>query len=167
MTLEPTRQNRFTDPSQTSGVEAGFRDAVQNDTINKKFIRRNIRPYKTLRRFSKKGGLRKLRNKNMQQLESFAARAVLSKAKVKTKKLDTTVNRGKGKGQHRPQSLRRARRILARTPNAHAPGALPKIQNKRVRRATIHLRQIRRNRRVMKQPKYSAQAYDIWKGYRR
>lgn len=133
------------------------------DTMDKKFVTRNLKPYKTLRKFTKKGGLKKLKGKNFAELEGMAAKAVLKKGKIKSKPLDATVNKAKFK----KKVMRRAKRRLSNIAQAYRPGSTSVIKNKKVRRAANHLRQIRRNRRVNKTPVGSAAAYDIYKGYRR
>jgi len=160
---DPTRTSRFSTAEQ-SGVEAGLQQSGQPDTLNKKFIARNIKPYKTLKRFSTVKGLRGLRGKHMGQLERIAAKAVLKKNKVKSSPLNTKVKTGK----YKPVQLRRARRQLKRIGSeSYRPGSTSGIKNKGVRRAANHLRQIRRNRVVNKTKIGDPKAYDIFKGYRR
>lgn len=167
------RQNRFREAPSGGGVEGGLRDASQTkDGFNKAFVHRNLKPFKTLKPFTRtkgKGknrkfvGLKKLGGKNTAQLENLAAKAVLKKGKVKSKKLNTTVNTSKfGR-----KALKKADAKLASTSKSFAPGSTAGIKNKRVRRAANHLRQIRRNQRVNKTRVGSAKAYDIFKGYRR
>lgn len=157
------KPNQFTD-TEASGVEAGLRQASQRDTINKKFVARNLRPYRSLRQFSSVKGLKKLRGKNMAQLENIAARAVLKKAKVKSKPLNTKINRKRFK----PRKIQAGRRALrAIGSDSFRPGSTKGITNKSVRRAANHLRQLRRNRAVNRTRVGSVKAYDIYKGYRR
>jgi hypothetical protein len=165
MTVE--REGRFSTAGEASGFAAGLHEASTIDPLNKKFIRRNLKPYKNLRKFSTKKGLRGLRGKNTQQLENLAARAVLLKHKVKSKPLTTKVRQGKGKGKHTGRSLRKARRKLRNIDDSFRPGSTKSISNKKIRRAANHLRQLRRNRRVNRTRVGSPKAYDIYKGYRR
>jgi hypothetical protein len=160
--------SRFSAAGQ-SGIAAGLQESSTLDPFNKKFIRRNLKPYKGLKKFAKKGGLKGLRGKNTAQLESMAAKAVLKKNKVKSKPLSTKVRKGQGKGQFTGKQLRRARRHLKRQgpENDFQAGSNKYIKRKGVRRAANHLRQIRRNRRVNKTPVGSKRAYDIYKGYTR
>lgn len=153
MTLDP-RVGRFADPG-TSGVEAGLRGSAQQDTLNKKYIARNIKPYKSLKKYGSVKGLKGLKNKNYAQLERMASIAVLRKSGVKRQKLRTSPNRSKFK----PNQIKRARTALG------ANRAVGSIQNKKVRKAARHLTQVRRNRRVMKTNIFSGKGYDIWKGY--
>jgi hypothetical protein len=158
------RQGRFTQPGSGSGVEQGYQESSQQaDTLDQAFVRRNLKPYKTLKRYTTKKGIKGLRNKNFAQLEQLAANAVIAKAKIKSKPLDTSVNKDK----YKPKVLRQARRRLNTIPDSWRSGSTSGIQNKRVRRAANHLRQIRRNRAVNKTRVGSPKAYDIWKGYRR
>jgi hypothetical protein len=157
------RQGRFSTVEQ-SGVEAGLQESGQQDPLNKKFIARNLKPFKTLKRFATVKGLRKLKGKHMGQLERIAAQAVIKKAKVKSKPLNTKVNTKK----HKPRHIRQARRQLKRIgPDSFRAGSTSGIKNKRVRRAANHLRQIRRNRAVNRTKVGDPRAYDIFKGYRR
>ncbi len=158
----PPGRGQFSDLGQSSGVQQGFKDATIHDPLDKKFVIRNLKPFKTLSRFASTKGLKKLKHKNTSQLERLSARAVLKKAKIKSSPLDTSVNRKKFK----PKAITKARKALkAIGPGAFRPGSTAGIKNKRVRRAANHLRQIRRNRRVNKTPVGSVKAYDIFKGY--
>ena len=162
------REGRFSTAGEASGFAAGLGEASRLDPLNKKFIRRNLKPYKNLKKFSKKGGLRGLRGKSTAKLEQMAARAVLKKNKIKSKgPLTTKVKQGQGKGKHTGRSLRKARRKLRTTEESFRPGSTSNITNKKVRRAANHLRQIRRNKRVNRTKVGSSKAYDIYKGYRR
>jgi len=157
-------RNRFTEQGAGSGVESGFREASgQKDPLDKKFIARNLKPYKTLKPYGTVKGLKGLKNKNMAQLEQMSANAVLAKNHIKSKPLDTTVDRSKFKGG----TLAKARRRLGGISDSWRQGSTEGIKNQKVRRAANHLRQIRRNRMVNKTRVGSPNAYDIYKGYRR
>ncbi len=169
---EQVRQSKFTGGGgPSSGVEGGFRESsTVGSGLDSKFVARNLKPYKSLRKFTKGKGKnlklnKKLRGKNTAQIEQIAATAVLKKRGVlkKAKDLNTKVNKDKFKRKH----LRQAKKRLAQTGKSFMPGSTAGIKNKRVRRAANHLRQLRRNRRVNKTPVGSAKAYDIYKGYRR
>jgi len=153
MVLDP-RAGRFSDTGETSGVEAGMRSAAGGDTLTKKYIARNIKPYKSLKRFSTPKGLKGLKNKNFAQLERLAAIAVLKKNGVKRRKLRTTPDKNKYTGKQ-----------LGKAKAGISAGRAPRsFGNVKIRNAARHITQVRRNRRVMKTNIFSGKGYDIWKG---
>lgn len=163
------RENPFSSVSPASGVETGYEDAVRHDPLNKKFIARNLKPYKTLRKFSTPKGMKGLKNKNYAQLERMAVRAVLTKNKVKRRTLSNKLDRDR----YSPRLLQRARQKTRAGYDIRdrSKGQLGKstgmIQNKQVRKATKHLITIRRNRQINKTGLYQGLGYDIMKGYRK
>jgi len=159
--------SRFSSGYSQSGVEQGYQD-VQNDPINKAFVRRNIKQYKTLKKYAKKGGLSKLANKNYAQLERMAARAVLKKNKVKRRKLRT-----KGvQAKYGAKVTNRARKKISQGYGVkdrklgQIGKSVNQIKNKKVRRAAKMQVQVRRNRRIMKTKVMAGKGYDIKKGIR-
>jgi hypothetical protein len=162
------RESRFSSVGSQSGVQSGFQESSnQPDTLNKKFVKRNLKPYKSLKRYAKPGGLKKLKHKNYAQLERMAAKAVIKKAKVKSKPLNTKINRKK----HSSGALKKGKKVLAAAGSENfRPGSLRaglRGRPKKVKRAAMHLQQLRRNRRVNKTNPGNPRAYDIYKGYRR
>ena len=152
--LDP-RVGRFSEAGNTSGVEAGLRSSAGQDTLTRKYIARNLKPYKSLSAYSTVKGLKKLKNKGFEQLERMAAIAVLKKSGIKRRKLRTSPDRSKFGGNQ-----------LGRARTALGGGKKPEdINNRKIREAARHLTQVRRNRRVMKTNIYSGKGYDIWKGY--
>lgn len=144
MTIQ--REGRFTDTERGGGIVQGYRDAVREDPFNKGFIARNLRQYGTLKRagVGTKKGLKKLKGLSDTQMENIAAKAVLKKAKVKTRRLPTRYNRKK-------HNVKWAKKVMARRQQG-----LPvkKRALKRTKLARAHVRRIDRNRQVMKKPIY-------------
>ena len=143
-----------------------MRSGVKGDPLNKKYIARNIKPYKSLKRFSTPKGLKGLKNKNYAQLERLAAIAVLKKAGVKKRKLKVKLT----PKQFSASQVKRARAELkGRDPetmqDAPKRRGLNDIKNLKVRRAARHLTTVRRNRKVMKTNIYKGRGYDISKGH--
>ena len=132
-----------------------MRSTAQQDTLTKKYIARNIKPYKTLKAYSTVKGLKGLKGKDYSQLERMATIAVLKKSKVKRQKLRTTPDKKTFTGSQ----IKRARTALG---SGTDPGT---IRNTKIRKAARHLTQVRRNRRVMKTNIFAGKGYDIWKGY--
>jgi len=170
MTLDPSidRTRRFqASLSEPSGVEAGYRQATDKDPLNKNFVRRNLRSYKTLKRFGKRGGLDKLRTRNMARLEQLAVAAVLKKNKVKRRKLKTTRSKRYGANQYKRARKKIREGYDIRYKRFGQQGLNVKdIKNKRIRKATTHLVNIRRNRRINKTKLWKGVGYDIRVGHR-
>ena len=148
------------------GSDFGFDEAMRDDPLNKKFVQRNLKEYKTLRKFSKKGGLKKLRKMNYAQMERLATRAVLNKNNVKRRKLRTSLNKKKFKQRH----LNIARRKIDKKGfDVRRLGQQGKdvddIKWKQVRKAAKHIIQTRRNRAIMKTPIWSGKGIDIKRGH--
>ena len=157
------KAGRFSEAGQ-SGVESGYQKSSQGrDPLDNKFVRRNIKPFKTLKKFSQKGGLKGLKKQNTEQLENKAAKAVITKKKIKSAPLNTKIN----KNRYKPKAIKRAKKRLGKIDQSFKPGSTRAIKNKRVRRAANHLRELARNRRVNKTKVGSKKAYGIWKGTRR
>lgn len=158
------RQDRFQDVGQRSDVEVGYRDITKSGRLGKKFIVRNLKPFKSLRRFATVKKLRKLRKKNTAQLERLAAKAVIQKAGVKRRKLRTRINRRAFPKKVYGKNVRqKARRKLAQGDER----GIKDIQGKHARRMARHLRRLRRNRRVMRTNIWKGIAYDYYRGYKR
>jgi hypothetical protein len=168
MTFDPTqREGRFGSGSGGVGMgsDFGFDDVAQNDPLNKKYIRRNLREYQSLKKFGKKGGLKKLAGRNTAQLERLAVQAVLKKNKVKRRKLNTKVKRS----AHSKRALRIAKKKLRQGYDIRRKGqqgkSIGSIKNKKVRKAAKHIANIRRNRAIMKTPLMAGQGYNIRMGH--
>lgn len=163
-----TRPGRFaTDNYAPSfGSDFGFDEAMRDDPLNRKFVQRNLKEYKTLRGLTKKNGLKKLRKMNYAQMERMAARAVLTKNNVKRRKLATSLNRKK----HNARAIRIARRKIdkkgfdVRRLGQQGPD-VDDLKSKKVRAAAKHIIQIRRNRAIMKTPIWSGKGIDIKRGH--
>ena len=166
--MTDVRQNRFSQSSYAqSGIEAGYGD-VNQDPLNNKMIRTNIREYKTLKKFGKKGGLRKLANKNYAQLEKMAVRAVLKKNKVKRRKLKTKGVQAKyGARVTRIARKRISQGYSIRDRSLGQQGkSVSAIKNKKVRKAAKMQVRVRRNRRINRTKLMAGKGYDISKGIR-
>lgn len=168
MTYDPAdRQGRFTSGASGVGMgsDFGYDDVGRHDPLNKKFIRRNLREYRNLKKFGKKGGLKKLKNKNQTQLERLAVQAILKKNKVKRRKLNTKVNRKR----HRKVHLRKAKAKLRAGYDIRKMGQTGKsigsIKNRKVQKAARHLANIRRNRVINKTPILAGKGYDLKMGH--
>lgn len=171
MPLNP-RQNRFSSQGgagYTSNVLSGYpggagKDALA-DPIDKAFVRRNLKPYKSLRQFSTKKGLGKLQGKTDVQLERMATKAVIQEAGVKKRKLRTNVNRKK----YGKNVLNRAKGKIQEGYGVRKLGQpglnANEIRNKKLRQATKHLIHVKRNRRVMSTNIWKGQGYDIKVGH--
>lgn len=149
MTLD--RQNRFAPDAQRGGdILAGFQRA-STDPVNKRFVKRQLKPYK---KYGIPQKLTKLKGMSDTQLEKMATKAILKRKKVKVNKLRTRINRKR----FSTKKVQHAKRVMA-NPNA-SKKALRKTRDTR-----RHIKQIRRNRRVQKSPIWRGKGYDIWKGY--
>lgn len=168
--MDPVRQNRFSG-AESSGVQAGLDANVGEALFSRADIVRNIKPYAKhgLGQYASSKGLRKLRGKNYQQLENMAARAVLSKYKVKQRKLDVHMDRSR----FRKPLLQRASRKIAQGYDRRVLGQQGKdiadIGNAKLRKAAHHVVTIRRNRRIMStnilSGRHLPQGYDIKMGH--
>ena len=159
---DPIRTNRFSSGPEQSSVEKGYQD-ITKSPYDAAFLYRNLRPYKSLKRFASPAGLRKLKGMggNYSRYERLAATAVLKDAGVKRRKLDVTM----GNEGFRKPLLKRAGAKVAQGYDIRTLGQTGKsvsdIQNKRLRQATKNVITIRRNRRVMSTNIFAGRGYDI------
>jgi hypothetical protein len=138
------RDGRFQDYSKGDSLAKGYRD-IGNDPLDKKFMKRNFAEYGVLKKGGLDKGLKQLRNYNDVQLESMAAKAVLSKAKIERKKLPKQLNKAK-------YNIKWAKKVMAK----RAAGKTVRRQAlKRTKAARRHILTIRRNRRLEKTPLYA------------
>ena len=102
---DPARVNRFQSGPEQSSVEKGYQD-VTKSPYNASFLYRNLKPYKSLKRFANPAGLKKLKGMsgNYSRYERLAATAVLKDAGIKRRKLDVTM----GNNGFRKPLLKRA-----------------------------------------------------------
>lgn len=160
------RESRFNAPSAVeNSVLEGYGSAVRDDPVNKGLVRRNLRDYKSLRKFAKPGQLSRLRGKTDAQLEKMAVRAVIRKNDVQKRKLRTNVNRK----QYGKPLLQRAQKKLNQGYDIRRLGQqgadVKDIANPRLRRATKHLSNIQRNRKIMSTKIMAGRGYDIRMGH--
>ena len=144
MTMDPTnRVGRFTN-DQGSGVLPGMsKSSSLTKTLGNKQLKRSLKPY--LKYLPK--NLNKLKNYSTGELEAIATRAVMKKRKNKPKKLRTSFNTKK-------YNVKQAKRVMAmKNPTQK--------QLKATRKARKHIKWVRRNRQVMKQPLWGS---DLPKG---
>lgn len=176
MAYDNERQSRFGSGMGVGagmGSSFGYDDLGAEDPLDRKYLRRNIKQYKTLKPYAKKGGFKKLRGKNAAQIERLAVKAVLQKNKVKRKKLNRRVNRKK----YGTAATQKAKSLLSqgygrRVLGQHAQGEqikdIPlgtKKYGRKVRRAMQHITKVRRNRAIMKTPLMMAKGYDLRMGH--
>jgi hypothetical protein len=169
VTLDPAvRDNRVGRFSTSPGEQPGnqlWKKPLTKDPLNRGFVIRNLKPYKSLRKFASPKGLRKLRGMDFQRFENMAARAVLQDAGVKRRKLDTKIN---GFGQ---PALQRARSKLSQGYDRRFLGQegpdVKSIQNTRTRQAAKEIINVRRNRAITRTNPYKGKGYDIMRGHRK
>lgn len=145
------RMDRFQSSASSSSVEQGLRDKTDPTDVTKKYIKRNLKPYKVLRKrklHKKLGGLKRM---NDGRLERLAVRAVLKKHHVKRRKLNRSIS-----DKYRPKQIRRAKRRLRAKPLTWKPKS----------KAVKHVQRVKQNRRIMRTNIWKGKGYDIRKGYR-
>lgn len=151
------RAGRFQDLERGQSVVTGYRESTA-DPINKKFIRRQLKP---LAKYGIPQSLSKLKGMTDAEMNRLATKAVLKKRGVgrkgglKVRSLNTTVNRDK-------YNVKWAKQVMEKKA---AGGDVSKQALKKTKPARQHLMSVRRNRRVMNTKFWSGKGYDAYKGY--
>ena len=128
------------------------------DPIDKKFIKRQLKP---LKKYGVPQQLSKLKGMSDAEMSRLAAKAILKKRGVgrkgglSVKPMNTTVNREK-------YNIPWAKSVAERKA---AGKAVPQKALRKTKPARQHLMAIRRNRRVMNTKFWSGKGYDAYKGY--
>jgi hypothetical protein len=149
------RAQRFSNVGASSAVEQGMwkggnrLDATATE-FDKKYIRRNIKPYKVLRKKGFHKNLKKLKNLTDKRLENIAVRAVMKKHGYKQKKLNRSFN-----SKYNPRQIKQAKRRVRAMPKTQVPKG-KKLQ---------HVRNVMQNRRITRTNIWKGKGYDIRKGY--
>lgn len=144
MTDRTDRQGRFQDYQRGDAIQKGYRDAVADDPFDKKFMKRQFKSYDVLKKGGLHKNLKKLTRYNDVQLEALAAKAVLEKADVKKRKMNTKLN-------HAKYNIKWAKKVMAK----RAAGQTVRRQSlKKTKAARRHILNVRRNRRLAKTPLY-------------
>ena len=146
-----TPGHRFSDANPTSSVYEGM-GRVSDPTTNKKAIRRNLKPYKVLRKKKLHKNLKKLKTWSDRRIENIAVRAVLKKHKVKRRKLNRKFNKRK----YGARRIAKVKQRYKTKPKSWKPKG----------RAAKHVQKVMQNRRIMKTNIWKGKGYDIRKGYR-
>ena len=145
------RTDRFQSSAASSPVEQGMRASTDRTDITKKYIKRNLKPYKTLRKKKYHIRLKKLKNLSENRIEALAIKSVMKKHGIERRKLNRKFD-----DKYKPKKIRRAKRRLARKPLTWKP------KSKVVR----HVQRVQQNRRIMRTNIWAGKGYDIRKGYR-
>lgn len=145
------RTARFANTSVDSPGLEGLRAQTRDDFMTKGYIKRNIKPYKLLRKKGYTRKLLKLRKTNESTLERQAIKAVLQKHNIKRRKLNTRMPTKKY-GQQKVNTLKA--RVRAK----------PKTWKPRSK-AGVRVKRTMQNRRIMKTNIWKGIGYDIRKGY--
>lgn len=165
------RENRFT---AGNPADVGYSAIADKAEASKGKIRRNLKSFKNLKKYGKKGGLKALTGLSDKQIERKATRAVLADHNVQQKKLRTNVNRKKYSKpllQRAQQKINQGYDItkgvgINKGANYGRPGPdVDQIRNQKLRAATKHLVTVQRNRRVMSTNIYKGKGYDIQQGH--
>lgn len=145
MTSPIDRTGRFQDAERGQSVLAGFQKASR-DPVNKKFIKRQLKPYQ---KYGVPKYLTQLKGLSDTDLEIMAVKAILKKKGIKPKKLRTKLNRQK----FGPKRIKNAKRVMAKKQSGKKVNKQVLQNTRDVRR---HISRIRANRRAMKLPLWRA-----------
>lgn len=169
------RENRFNaQDTIENSVLSGITDSLQSKAYDKGTVRRNLKEYKVLKQYGRKGGMAGLKGMSDAAIEKKAVRAVLKDNGIKQQKLRTNVNRK----QFNLPVLQKAQQKLkagydvrqgvgpAKGVNFGKPGLdVADIKNPKLRKATQHLAMVQRNRRIMSTNVWKGKGYDIQQGH--
>lgn len=145
MTAPIDRTGRFQDLERGQSILAGFQKASR-DPVNKKFIKRQLKPYQ---KYGIPQNLSKLKGLSDTELEVMAVKAIVKKRGIKPKKLRTSLNTQK----FGPKRIKNAKIVM----NKRSRGEkVSKRVLKNTRDVRRHILRIRANRKAMKLPLWRA-----------
>lgn len=145
MALDKTnRQERFQDVQKGASIAAGYKDAVNDDPFDEKFIKRQVKSFDTLKKAGLHKDLSRLADYSDPELEALAAKAVIEQSEYKPKKLNTKYNRKK-------YDIKAAMRVQKRK---QAGQPVRRQRLRQTREARAHIMRVQRNRRLMRKPLY-------------